>query len=330
MDEMKQVNTDAARHIDVSLVKDCLQKGDAKLALQYCHELLAEDPQHIQVLSFAALASRSLGWLDVALHFIDRAMEVAPHQPAIHSLMGDILLLQKRPKHALTEFLKAQHLGDCSAQTYFNIGSAYLALSVYEDAKIYFDQALSINPKMLAAFVNKGLAEHSLMNLDAALNCFNAVLCIDPSNVDAQWNKSHVLLTLGRYEEGFRLYEARCRHPQIQLKRRHFDSNLWLGHQNLSGKTILLYAEGGFGDTIQFIRYAKLFKPDVQLIIQCQVPLIGLVEGMGLGAEVITPGDTPPPHDFHCPLMSLPLAFGTTVKTVPYFDRYIYASDEHI
>ena len=330
MDEMKQVHTDVAQHIGVSFVKDCLQKGDAKLALQHCHELLAEDPRHLQALSFAALASRSLGWLDVAFDFINRAMVVAPNQPAIHSLMGDILLLQKRPENALKEFLTAQHLGDRSAQINFNIGSAYLALAVYEDAKIYFDQALSLDPKMVAAHVNKGLVEHSLMNLYAALNCFDAALSIDSGNLDAQWNKSHVLLTLGRYEEGFQLYETRWKHPKIQLKKRHFESDLWLGHQNLSGKTMLIYAEGGFGDTIQFIRYAKLFKPDVKLIIQCQVPLIGLVEGMGLGAEVVAPGDTPPPHDFHCPLMSLPLAFGTNIDTVPHFDRYLYASDEHL
>ncbi|MGB2271222.1 MAG: glycosyltransferase family 9 protein, partial [Candidatus Micropelagos thuwalensis] len=117
---------------------------------------------------------------------------------------------------------------------------------------------------------------------------------------------------------------------QIELKKRHFDSKLWQGHENLSDKTILLYAEGGFGDTIQFIRYAKLFDPDVKMIIQCQVPLIKLVRGMGLGADVITPGDIPPPHDFHCPLISLPLAFGTTIDTVPHFDQYIYASDEHV
>ena len=93
---------------------------------------------------------------------------------------------------------------------------------------------------------------------------------------------------------------------------------------------MLIYAEGGFGDTIQFIRYAKLFDPSAKLIIQCQVPLIELVRGMGLPAELIAPGDAPPPHDYHCPLMSLPLAFGTTIETVPHFDRYIYASDEHV
>ena len=70
------------------------------------------------------------------------------------------------------------------------------------------------------------------------------------------------------------------------IKKRNFDSKLWLGQEPLSGKSILLYAEGGFGDTIQFIRFAKLFDADVKLIIQCQLPLIELVRGMGLGAEV--------------------------------------------
>ena len=91
MDDLKHPHTETARQIDVSSVKHCLQQGDAKLALQYCHELLARDPQHIQTLLFAALASRSLGWLDDALDFINRALIAAPSQPAIHSLMGDIL-----------------------------------------------------------------------------------------------------------------------------------------------------------------------------------------------------------------------------------------------
>ena len=68
----------------------------------------------------------------------------------------------------------------------------------------------------------------------------------------------------------------------------------------------------------------------MKLIIQCQLPLIELVKGMGLGAEIIAPGDTPPPHDFHCPLMSLPLAFGTTIDTVPQFNRYLVAPDKHV
>ena len=173
MDDVKHSHAGTAGHINLSSIKHCLQKGDAKLALQYCHELLADDPQHIQTLLFAALASRSLGWLDDALNFINRALELAPEQPAIHSLMGDILLLQKRPECALNALLQSRKLGDGSSQISFNIGSAYLSLASYEDAKIYFDQALAINSQMVVALVNKGLAEHSLMNLDAAIACFD-------------------------------------------------------------------------------------------------------------------------------------------------------------
>ena len=134
MDDLKHTITDTAGQFDTSPIINCLQQGDAKLALQYCHELLANNPQHIQTLLFAALASRSLQWLDNALDFINRALALAPRQPAIHSLMGDILLMQEKPEPALESLLKAQHFGDLSAQINFNIGAAYLALGIHEAA----------------------------------------------------------------------------------------------------------------------------------------------------------------------------------------------------
>ena len=324
MDKVKQPHTESAKPIDVSSIKHCLQQGDAKLALQYCHELLADDPQHIQTLLFAALASRSLGWLDDALGFVNRALTVSPSQPATHSLMGDILLLQKRPEYALKALLRAQYLGDGSAPTRFNIGAAYLALDAFDDAKYYFDKALVIEPRMAAALVNKGLAEHSLMNLDRAIECFDSALRIDPNNIDAKWNKSHVLLTQGDYQAGLELFEVRWNNPKIRLKKRTFQSELWLGQSNVSGKKVLLHAEGGFGDSLQFIRYAKLFSRDVSLIIQCQSPLIDLFRDAFSDAQIIATGEKIPDHDFHCPLMSLPLAFGHDLGGVPSFPRYIY------
>ena len=109
-----------------------------------------------------------------------------------------------------------------------------------------------------------------------------------------------------------------------KAKKTLLSSPLWLGQEDLSGKTLLLHSEGGFGDTIQFIRYAKLFCKEVDLIIQCQAPLVELVSNMGLTAKVISQGEPPPKHDFNCPLISLPLAFGHIPDTVPNFCRYIY------
>ena len=89
----------------MSLIKKCLQNGDAKLTLQYCQEMLVVEPKQIQILLFAAIASRSLGWLDDAIDFIHRAMAVAPNLPGIHSILGDIML-QKKPEPALQALLK--------------------------------------------------------------------------------------------------------------------------------------------------------------------------------------------------------------------------------
>ena len=106
MDDLKNPSGSSAGQVEVSLIKKCLQNGDAKLALQYCHEMLVVEPKQIQILLFAAIASRSLGWLDDAIDFINRAMAVAPNLPGIHSILGDIMLLQKKPGTCTTSTVK--------------------------------------------------------------------------------------------------------------------------------------------------------------------------------------------------------------------------------
>ena len=324
MDEFNHSATERVININLSSVRLCLQNGDIKKALYYCQLLLAKNPNNINVLLFAAIAARAMGDMNDAYQYADYATKIAPENPAPHSLLGDILLIQKKSQAALEKLLHSESLGDRSPQNLFNIGSAYLDLERFKEAKAKLDDALAINPAMAAANVNKGLAEHSLMNLESAIDCFDLALRIEPNNIDAKWNKSHVLLTKGDYQAGFRLFETRWQNPKVRLRKRTFESQLWLGQSDISGKTVLLHAEGGFGDTFQFIRYVRLFDEDVSLIIQCQKPLIDLVRNSFSNAQIIAPGDEIPDHDFHCPLMSLPLAFGHDVGTVPTFHRYIY------
>ena len=328
MDESNHSATERVININLSSVRLCLQNGDAKKALYYCQLLLAKDPDQVDVLLFAAIAARAMDDTDVAYRYADHATKVAPGNPAPHSLLGDILLIQKKPQAALEILLHSESLGDRSPQNLFNIGSAYLDLERFKEAKAKLDDALAINPAMAVAHVNKGLAEHSLMNLESAIDCFDLALRNEPNNIDAKWNKSHVLLTKGDYQAGFRLFETRWQNPKVRLKKRTFESQLWLGQSDISGKTVLLHAEGGFGDTFQFIRYVRLFDEDVSLIIQCQKPLIDLVRNSFSNAQIIAPGDEIHNHDFHCPLMSLPLAFGHDLETVPAFHHYIYARND--
>ena len=103
----------------------------------------------------------------------------------------------------------------------------------FKEAKAKLDDALAINPAMTVANVNKGLAEHSLMNLESAIDCFDLALRNEPNNIDAKWNKSHVLLTKGDYQAGFRLFETRWQNPKVRLKKRTFESQLWLGQSDI-------------------------------------------------------------------------------------------------
>ena len=107
-----------------------------------------------------------------------------------------------------------------------------MGLEAFEKAKIHFNHALKINSEMAEAWTNLGVAEHSLMRLAEAKKCFDAALRIDPSNIDAKWNKSHVLLTQGNYQEGLKLYEIRWQNPKVRLRKRSFRSPLWLGQED--------------------------------------------------------------------------------------------------
>jgi ADP-heptose:LPS heptosyltransferase len=136
-------------------------------------------------------------------------------------------------------------------------------------------------------------------------------------------------LTLGNYRRGWQEYEWRWQTDQLKSARLISDKPLWLGQPSLRGQRILVHAEQGLGDSLQFCRYLPmLLELDATLIVQVQAPLVPLLRRMRGIAEVIAQGDPLPEFDVHCPFMSLPLAFGTTLATVPSPQRYLWPSPQ--
>jgi len=129
-------------------------------------------------------------------------------------------------------------------------------------------------------------------------------------------NLCFLLLITGRFEEGWEEHEWRWRMRQSSMVERTFPVPLW-GGEPIAGRTILLHAEQGLGDTLQFCRYAPLIEPGARVIVEVQAPLARLVSRMPGIAQVVVRGQALPPFDLHCPLLSLPRAFGTTLATVP-------------
>ncbi len=250
---------------------------------------LALDPADADALSNLSVAERRLGRFEAALASADRALAV-------------------RGDHA--EALTTR-------------GLALAALGRFEAALESHDQALGRQPNHLHALNNAGLALDALDRLDEALVRFDAALAHDPGFAEAAFNSALTLLRMGRFEDGWRRHEARWRRKG-EPGPTYPEATLWLGggdDQSLEGRTILLHAEQGLGDTLQFCRYASAVKAlGARVILEVQPQLTALLAGLDGVDQVIGVGDAVPPFDRHTPLLSLPLALGprSAIPAAPY------------
>jgi hypothetical protein len=165
-----------------------------------------------------------------------------------------------------------------------------------------------------------GLQRHA-----EALENYDRVIALRPDDAEAYWNRSHCLLALGQFDAGWRLFEWRKRLGQSSGHRA-FPQPVWLGQDGLAGKTLFIHWEQGFGDTLQFCRYAALATArGARVVVSVQDPLRRVIASLGPAVEVIGGCASPREFDWHCPMMSLPLAFGTTLETIPWVTPYLAA-----
>jgi tetratricopeptide (TPR) repeat protein len=188
---------------------------------------------------------------------------------------------------------------------------------------------LQIKPDSTNAMVNRGNALRYLGRFDEAIASFDRALAIEPELAEAHWNKGLLLLSRGDFENGLAEYEWRWRRED-EFKPRDFAQPQWQGG-DLAGKTILLHAEQGFGDSIQFLRYVPLVVAKGARVVlelpDALMPLVGRIDGV---ITMVGRGQRLPDFDLHCPLLSLPLAFGTTLSSIPPFTPYLQPPAERM
>ncbi|QWV95598.1 tetratricopeptide repeat protein [Geomonas oryzisoli] len=290
----------------------------------YRHALAAE-PTLAQAWHNLALALKEQGESAEALHALKRAVAVAPdYLEARHSLgelyhaMGDLDLAEATFRAILAD--DPGYLPSLNA-----LGIALQVQGRLEEAVQCYRRALARKPDYLHALNNLGSASRALNDVGTAIDCYQKVLAIDPGYADARWNLALVQLQLGQYREGWRGYEQRFDKvdpiPRLELSRPLWDGSL------LNGRTILLHAEQGFGDTFQFVRYAPLLAAQGgRVLVQCQAkpiaPVLATVPGV---ARVLVRGEPLPEFDCHAPLMSLPHLCGTLLETIPAQIPYLAA-----
>ena len=210
-----------------------------------------------------------------------------------------------------------------------NYGNALLKLNRPADAIAVYDRALGLAPHNAGLLTNRAIALRKLDRPQEALMSVRRALAAKPDFAQARFVDSLVRLTLGDFNAGWRAYELRWQGRNLSSQRRAFAAPLWLGEGALTGKTILLHAEQGFGDTMQFVRYAPLIAArGARVVLEVQRELVRLVSRLEGIDTVIGRGEALPPFDLHCPLLSLPFACRTELASIPAPVPYLAAADD--
>lgn len=340
------------------------QRGKAGEAFRLLSAALKVNPRSPEALSNFAMVLVSLKREAEALASVDKALQIAPGHPDALNNRGNVLMEMKRPQEAVAAFdalLAAQprHLmarinrGNALAASglptkaiadydealklapghplaLYNRGNALRELGREREAIESYDRALAAMPQHPGALRNRGLALAALNRHQDALASYAKIIALKPDDADAHFDASMSLLTLGDYARGFAEYEWRWKRAGMNAKPR-FRQPLWLGETPLGSKTILLHAEQGLGDTIQFARYATMLaRDDAKVLLEVQPELKELLSQVEGVAGVFARGETLPAFDVQCPLMSLPLALKTTPQNMPPDVPYLRASEDRI
>jgi Tfp pilus assembly protein PilF len=286
--------------------------------------LLREDPHHFDAMHLLGVVRQQQGRHADAVDLIGRALALRPNDPAALSNRGLSLSALGRAHEALASCDQALRLKPDYADAHNNRGLALAALRRPAEALKSYEAALALAPSHIDALNNRGIALFDFNRRDEALTCFDRVLALEPDHAHAHWNKAQVLLLAGDFARGW--IEHEWRFASNPVLGRSFAQPFWHGDTSIEGKTILLHAEQGLGDTIQFCRYAPMVAAHgARVVLEVQRPLVELMRTLDGPADVVARGDALPAFDLHCPLLSLPLAFGTEFATIPARTPYLTA-----
>jgi tetratricopeptide (TPR) repeat protein len=300
-------------------------------AVESYDRALARDPTHARASNNRGVALGELDRNEEAIASFDRALAARPGFTEALVNRGLTLADLGRHEEAITDYDRALAIDPDHAEALFNRGTSLASRNRPEEAIASFDKALAVRPDWADALSNRGVALVSLNRQAEAIATFARATAIEPGHPDANCNESLAWLRLGDFRHGWAKYESRWASRDLASQRRAFAQPLWLGSEALQGKTILLHAEQGLGDTVQFVRYAPLVaRLGAQVVLEVQPPLAPLLSGIGGISRIVGRGDPLPEFDLHCPLLSLPLALRTDLDTIPAVVPYLAAPEINV
>jgi Flp pilus assembly protein TadD len=307
------------------------QRGDYAEAVRLIVPALRQKPDDALALHNLGSALAMQGRRAEALASFSHAIAARPDYPDAYVHRGNVLRELGRNKEAIESYDDALVLRQDLAEAHCGRGHALTGLRRFDDAIQSHGRALGLQPNLAEAHCGRGVAYAETGLIEEALADFERAQKLRPNYAEAYVNEAMYRLVLGDFERGFEKYEWRWATSQLRGHKRDFAQPQWRGAEDIRGKTILLHAEQGLGDTIQFARYVPaLAARGARVILEVQGPLQALITTVPGGAQVIAAGDPLPNFDVHCPLLSVPLAFGTRLDTIPHDVPYLSAPAEKV
>lgn len=317
----------APLHSNLAYALNALQRFDEALAS--ADRALALQSGFPDALNNRGNAQAGLNLPLEALNSFDRALASAPDFAPAWNNRACVLRDLGRAADALASCDHALALQPGYPDAWSNRGNALSDLNRPHEARESYQRALELAPAFADAWNNLGLTQVDLNEHAQALHSYERALTVNPAAAETHWNRSLCLLQLGQLEAGWAEYEWRWERSRIKASRRTFAQPLWLGNFSIDGKTILLHAEQGLGDTLQFCRYAKtVSKLGAKVVLEVPRELMRLMSTLDGVNQLIEAGHALPPFDCHCPLLSLPLACKTDLASIPSKTPYLFADPQ--
>lgn len=274
-------------------------KGDYETALSFYTKSAELNPQTIPTLIQKAFYLQQLEQIPIAIKYFEKSLHFAPQDINLLTHFGGMLINSKQ----------------------------------FQRAKKIYKTLLTLEPNKASHWFNLGLVYNGLDRKSQAKEAFMRAVQLEPDFAEARWNLSLLQLLEGNYTEGWQNYEYRQYLADFAPYKRDFTAPKWQG-EDIKDKTLLIYDEQGFGDAIQFIRFAIVAKNYCgKLIVQCSKPLVRLFASLSCISYVYSHEESLPHFDYHCSILSLPAIFKTTLSSIPAVVPYlssIYSANAYI
>jgi Flp pilus assembly protein TadD len=323
--------------LDVLLARarEAMFAGRNPEAIQLYRRCLRVDPTNLEAINGLGTVAGENGDLPTAAEQFDKSLRIDPDQPLIWLNRAILQSRLGQLQEAVVSIDRALAISRFDGAGHLLRGTTLSRAGRYQEAVASFDEAARLLPNDSLVAKQRGIALQWCGQFEAAFKEFDRAITLKQDHAEVWMSKAFLLMALGDLQAGLPLYEWRWRTLDWLESPRRFQRQstqpLWLGETNIAGKTLLVSPEQGYGDTFQFCRYASVAaNAGAHVLVEAEPNLMPLMATLPGISRVVSDREPYPDHDLRCPMMSMPLAFGTTMETIPAEVPYLRADPARV